>query len=280
MAAEASEPIRGSGGMLRGVTRYIPIAAHLMRTSIQAQAQYRVDFLLQLGMSLFWVAWNVTPMWMIFEIRHEVAGWNREQAMLVMSAFLILRALIEGLVSPNLNGLVSHVRLGTFDFILLKPVDTQLLVSVSKVVPSKVVDLTAGLAIAAWSISRLERAPSAVELLAAASMLIAGSMAIYAIWLLISCTAFWFVKVDNLTFLFGSIFDAARWPIVMFRGWVRAVLTFVIPIAIMTSYPALAILGRLDLGAALVAWATGGMLLVASRLVWKWAIRRYSSASS
>ncbi len=50
--------------------------------------------------------------------------------------------------------------------------------------------------------------------------------------------AFYVVKVDNLTYLFESIFDAARWPASVFRGVLRVVFTFVIPLALMTTYPA------------------------------------------
>lgn len=265
---------------MKALVRNLGIALHLVRTSIGAQAQYRLDFILQLVMSAFWVSWNVAPVWIIFEIRPDIAGWNRDQAMLVMSSFLILRSLIEGIVSPNLNQVVWQIRQGTFDFVLLKPVDTQLLVSISKVVPAKLIDLATGFALTIYSIAQLSPRPSVGALLAAALMLVGGAVTIYAIWLLISCTAFWFVKVDNLAFLFSSVFDAARWPIAMFRGWVRVLLTYVIPVAIMTSYPALALLGQLDLRGALVAWGTGLVLLVISRLVWRVAIRHYSSASS
>jgi ABC-2 type transport system permease protein len=260
--------------------RHLAIALHLMRTSIGAQAQYRFDFILQLIMAAFWVSWNVAPVWIIFAIRPNVAGWTRDEAMIVMSCFLMLRALIEGLVSPNLNQVVWQIRQGTFDFVLLKPVDAQLLVSISKVVPSKLIDFSTGVALAIYAVSRLEPAPSAPAIFTAVLMLLGGAVTIYAIWLLISCTAFWFVKVDNMAFLFSSIFDAARWPIGMFRGWVRVVLTFVIPVAVMTSYPALAVLGQLELAHAAIAWATGLILLVISRLVWSYAIRHYSSASS
>ena len=68
--------------------------------------------------------------------------------------------------------------------------------------------------------------------------------------------AFWVVKVDNLTYLFGSLFDAGRWPIDVFRGIFRGALrfvfTFVFPLALMTTYPALALLGKLDAGTALL----------------------------
>lgn len=262
------------------ISRYARIASHLARTSIQAQAQYRVDFVIQILLAFFWVFWNVAPLWLIFEIRPDIAGWHFEEAMLVMSAFLILKAMLEGLITPNLIALVDHVRTGTLDFLLLKPVDAQLVVSVSRILPAKSVDFFCGVGIAVWSTAQLDPAPAPVRLLAGALMLLSGALSIYAIWMLLICSAFWFVKIDNLSYLFTSFFDAARWPIAVFRGWVRALLTFVLPIAVMTSYPAMALLGRLDAEPALGAAASTAALLVLSRLAWRFSLTRYSSASS
>lgn len=259
---------------------YGRIALQLARTSVQAQAAYRVDFFIQMILAFFWVGWNVTPVWVIFELRDEVAGWRFEEAMLVMSAFLILKALLEGLVTPNLNALVQHIRTGTFDFVLLKPADAQLLVSTAKLVPAKAVDLAAGLAIAAWSVSRMSPAPGLEQLLAGALMLAAGAVAIYALWMIVICSAFWWVKVDNLNYLFASFFDAARWPISVFRGWVRTILTYVLPVAVMTSFPAMAVMGQLELETAAIAWGTSLAILLLSRVVWRWALTHYASASS
>jgi ABC-2 type transport system permease protein len=111
-------------------------------------------------------------------------------------------------------------------------------------------------------------------------MLLAGVAVLYSTWMLVLCSAFFFIRVDNLSFLFTSIFDAARWPIDVFRGWVRWVLTWVLPVAVMTSFPALAILGRLDASAALGALGAALVALLGSRLAWRLSVRHYGSASS
>jgi ABC-2 type transport system permease protein len=92
--------------------------------------------------------------------------------------------------------------------------------------------------------------------------------------------AFWVVRLDNLSYLFNSIFDFAHWPVSIYRGVWRIVFTFVIPLAVMTTYPAEALLGRLDPTTALA--AVGGSLFFATlaRGVWNQAIKRYTSASS
>ena len=107
---------------------------------------------------------------------------------------------------------------------------------------------------------------------------------LYSIWILVVSAAFWVVKVDNLSYLFGSLFDVGRWPIDVLRGVWRGTLTmvftFVFPLALMTTYPALALLGRLDGKTALLALAGGVVFAVVARWVWQRALAMYTSASS
>jgi ABC-2 type transport system permease protein len=49
---------------------------------------------------------------------------------------------------------------------------------------------------------------------------------------------------------------------------------------VMTTYPAMALLGRLDAETALASLGGALALLLISRLVWRTAIRSYTSASS
>jgi ABC-2 type transport system permease protein len=92
--------------------------------------------------------------------------------------------------------------------------------------------------------------------------------------------AFWVIRIGNLTYLFNAIFDAGRWPIQVFRGFWRVLFTFVIPLGLMTTYPAMALLGKLESATALWALAGAAAFFAGSRLVFRRALRQYTSASS
>ncbi|MFN2322166.1 MAG: ABC-2 family transporter protein [Trueperaceae bacterium] len=62
--------------------------------------------------------------------------------------------------------------------------------------------------------------------------------------------------------------------------WERALLTFVVPIAFLTTVPAEAASGRLTWAAALGATAAALLLLAASQAFWRYALANYTSASS
>ncbi|HQR30150.1 MAG TPA: ABC-2 family transporter protein [Anaeromyxobacteraceae bacterium] len=242
--------------------------------------QYRADFLVQGTMSFFWMAWAVVPLLVVFGERRTVAGWSFDEALVVMGWFLGMKGVLEGAVNPSLASVVEHIRKGTLDLVLLKPADAQFLVSTAKFAPWHVVDVLAGAGVLAWALRRLGRPPGLADVAGALLLTACAVAVLYSLWILVVSAAFFVVKVDNLSFLFLSIFDAARWPVSVFTGFWRFLFTVVIPLALMTTLPAEALLGRLRPAALAVAVAGSLAFVASARVVWLRAIARYTSASS
>jgi ABC-2 type transport system permease protein len=192
----------------------------------------------------------------------------------------MLRGLLEGAINPSLVDVVDRIRTGSFDYVLLKPADTQFLVSTARFAPWKLIDVVGGVGLVVYAFWRLDRAPAIADVGLAAVMLASATLVLYSLWILVISAAFWVVRIDNLTYLFTAVFDAARWPVQVFRGAWRILFTFVIPLALMTTYPAMAILGRLSADVAVAALAGSVAFAVLARLIWIVAIRSYTSASS
>jgi ABC-2 type transport system permease protein len=262
------------------VRRYLRLLAVQLRASSLLALQYRVEFVGEAALAVFWAGWSLVPLLVVFGHRPSVAGWTFEEALVVMGWFTLMNGVLEGAVNPSLTTVVEHIRKGTLDFVLLKPADAQFLVSTARFEPWKAVDLVAALAVFGVAFHRMGRLPSVGDVLAGLALLVCATLTLYSIWILVVSAAFYVVKVDNLAFLFSSIFDAARWPATVFRGAWRLVFTFVVPLALMTTYPALALLGRLELATALGAFAGAAAFAAASRAVWVHSIGRYTSASS
>jgi len=111
-------------------------------------------------------------------------------------------------------------------------------------------------------------------------MLLAGAAIIYSFWLILATLSFWFVRVENILEIFQSMYEAGRWPVSLYPGWLRFALTFIVPVAFATTVPAEALTGRLSgetlLGAVLLAI----VLLMVSRVIWRIGLRQYSGASA
>jgi ABC-2 type transport system permease protein len=262
------------------LARYSRLLGVQLRTSAMMSMQYRIDFLIEGGMSIFWMAWSLIPLLVLYDQRGSVAGWDFPSALVVIGWFTILRGVLEGAINPSLTEMVERVRTGGFDYVLLKPADAQFLVSTARFAPWRIVDVLGGVGIIVYAFALLGRAPSIADVLVALAMLLAATMVLYSLWILIVSASFWVVRLDNLAYLFTAVFDAARWPVHVFRGGWRFLFTFIIPLALMTTYPAMALLGSLDAQTALAALGGALAFFALARLIWRGAIRSYTSASS
>jgi ABC-2 type transport system permease protein len=262
------------------MVRYARLLMLQFRMSLTLSAQYRWDFLLQGALSIVWDVLGVVPLYVALHHRPSVEGWTYEQALLVVGWFTLLKAVLDGAVNPSLTAVVEHIRKGTLDFVLLKPADAQFLVSTAKFEPWRIVDLFAGAGILIWAFVLMGTTPSAGNVAIAVTLLAVAVTLLYSMWIVVVAAAFWVVRLDNLSYLLSSLLDFGRWPVSIFKGFLRWVFTLVIPIALMTTYPAEALLGRLALRTALLAVAGSMVFALFGRLVWTRAIGRYTSASS
>ena len=260
--------------------RALRVMRALLHASVALALQYRIEFVVEGALALLWMAVTLVPLLVVFGNRGAVAGWTFPEMLIVLGWFVALKGVLEGTLSPSLMQVVEHVRKGTLDFVLIKPADAQLLVSFAKIEPWRVVDLVGAGVIFAYAFRRIGHAPTLAQVLLAALLLVGAVLVLYSIAILVVSIAFIAVRVDNLLYLFQSIFDVARWPSSIFRGLLAAIFTFVLPLALMTTYPALALLGKLTPATAAGALLGTAAFAAAARAIWLASIRHYTSASS
>jgi ABC-2 type transport system permease protein len=255
----------------------VPLA--LLRASLMVALQYRGDFVFELFTGVIRTIGRVLPLLLVYGHTTSISGWTADEAMLVMGFFLLMTAFHEGLMEPNLGEVVEAVRQGTLDLWLLKPADAQLFVSIRRVDPAYAWDVFAAFAvigIASWRVGL----PSPLDVVVAFVLLACGLCAMYGLWLLAITTSFWFVRVDNLRFLLLSVADAGRWPLGVFTGWVKLLFVAVVPVALVTTFPAEALRGTWGWPLVAIAVSVALAFLIGSRLAWVRALRSYTSASS
>jgi ABC-2 type transport system permease protein len=258
--------------------RYARLMLVQLRSSVLLAMQYRADFLLDGFVEVFWMATAIIPLFVVYDTRPVIAGWSFGEALMVMGWFTFLQGILEGAINPGLTTVVEHIRKGTLDFVLLKPADSQFLVSTARFLPWRSINVLTAIGIFAWGFRVLGRTPTIGAIGQASVAMTAAVVVLYSLWILTVSAAFYVVRIDNLSQLFSAVFDAARWPIGVFPRIVRLIFTFVLPLALMTTVPAQALLGTLS------GWKLAGSLAGAalafgvSRAVWKTSIAKYTSA--
>src|SRR5215467_6567530 len=168
-----------------GILRYGRLFGVQVRMSALTAMQYRADFIVRGFIAVLGLAVTLIPIVVVFGVRQEITGWSFPEALVVVGWFTLLRAVLEGAVSPSLTAVVEHVRHGTLDFVLLKPADAQFLVSTAKIEPWHAVDVLGALAIFIYAFVHLGRAPTAHGLMVGAVFFLLAVVILYSIWILV-----------------------------------------------------------------------------------------------
>jgi ABC-2 type transport system permease protein len=262
--------------------RPLHLVAAFMRASFQEEAAYRANFFISLLTSLLNLGTGVLGVLVIFGQINTIQGWDLASTLALLGVYLIVSALRGLFIGPGLDalaGMDGEIWSGAFDFTVLRPVNTQFLVSLRKWRWFASIDLLLGLGVLAVAVSRLGMTLSAWQIASFLLTLFAGLVILYAILLIFAALIFWSPGV-LFTWVFDGLFQMARYPLGMYPGWLQLVLTWIVPVGVITTIPAQALTGMLsvqNLGLSL-GMALG--LLAAASALFRFGLKRYASASS
>ena len=259
---------------------YLRLLRAFLRVSVLGEMAYRVNFFVQLFESLLELATAVAGLAVIFSYTNTLGGWRPDEVLALVGVYFLVGGVIGLVIQPGMSQLIESVRDGTLDFTLTRPEDAQLLVSVQRVEIWKLIDVVLGLGVLTYALARLGEVVGAGQAALFAVMLLSGAAIIYSFWLMLATLSFWFVRVENILEIFRSMYEAGRWPVSLYPGWLRFALTFVVPVAFATTVPAEALTGRLSPGTLAGAVVLAIALLIGSRIFWRVGLRHYSGTSA
>ncbi len=259
---------------------YLRLFGVFFRVSVIGELAYRANFFVRLLQSLLELGTSLAGLAVIFSYTNRLGTWRPDEVLALVGVYFLVGGMIGLVIQPGMAQLIESVRDGTLDFTLTKPEDAQLLVSVQRAEIWKLIDIVLGFFVLAIALVRLGERVGGWEASAFVVMLLAGGIIIYSFWLILATLCFWFVRVENILEIFQSMYEAGRWPISLYPGWLRFALTFIVPVAFATTVPTEALTGRLSgetlLGAAVLA----GALFVVARIFLRVGLRRYSGTSA
>ena len=256
------------------------LAGTFLRIGVLNELQYRVNFFFSLLQSAIAVGTSLAVLALVFRQTESLRGWSAGELLVVMGVYVLMGGVIRSAIQPNMQQLMADVQEGTLDYVLTKPADGQLLVSVRRFQLWQAVDVLVGAVLVVFAAARLPGTVGVGAVLAFAAALALGAVAIYCFWLLLTVGSFWVTRVDFIIELFDGMYQAGRWPVSVYPGWLRVGFTVLVPLAFAITVPAAVLTGRSAgwLLAASVGFTT--LLAVSTRWAWRRALRRYSGASA
>jgi ABC-2 type transport system permease protein len=260
--------------------RHLRIYGYLLRFSFSKAMEFRIDFFFRIAMDILYYAVNIAFFRLLFLHTTLLGGWSEAQMMVFVSGYLMVDAVNMTLFSNNMFVLPMLVNRGDLDYHLVRPVSTLFFVSLRDFAAGSFVNFLMTAGILVWALARFPGPISAGQLGLYLALLALGSFLHYCVRMFLLLPVFWTHSVRGFDQVFWALSHFMERPDRIFAGWLRKILVFVIPFALMASFPARAffegpawtVLGPLlGVGAAFT-----GILL----FYWKKALAAYSSASS
>ena len=195
-------------------------------------------------------------------------------------SFLIVRGFCAGVYQPNMQKLSELVNKGELDFVLVRPISSQFLVSIRYVNLAAVMTSVVGLAYVLIGLERLNLVPGVGAVAAYVVTLAMALISVYALWFMSVTLALWTGRINNISSMFDAVLILGRMPSDVYRGAIGLLLTLVIPIGAIATLPSKALLGVLEPAYVPYQVVLAAGLLWASHWFWNYSLRRYTSASS
>lgn len=260
--------------------RPLVLAGRFFRIGALNELQYRTNFAIQVFQSAIALGTGLAVLALVFSQTTELNGWSEPELLVVMGVHILMGGVIGVVIQPNMVRLMEDIRRGSLDFILIKPDDAQVLVSVREIQIWQAVDGLTGAIVIVAAVGQLGGAFGLGQALLFGLAFVLGGLTIYCFWLILTVGAFWVVRIDQIVELFEGVYQSGRWPVTIYPGWLQVSLTFLVPIAFAVTVPAQALTGRLTPGTLALATGFAVALMLFTRWWWRFGLRRYSGASA
>jgi len=263
--------------------RYLEIYSIMLRNSLIREMSFKANFLLWIVVEVCWFAGQILFIEVLFRHINAIGDWTKWEMILLVATHQLIGQIFQAFFFVNVVNIPELIRTGKMDFMLMLPADSQFLVSVRQFGLDNLVNAGVSVAIVGVALHRLGILPGPVQVALYLGTLAFGVAIHYALMLFLATFSFWIVRAQGLFSGYFNISSLARYPDSIFRGAFKWVFSWVIPVILVANVPARFLLDTfsgpvwiplLHLGAASL------LVLLATRLFWRGALRHYTSASS
>jgi ABC-2 type transport system permease protein len=254
---------------------------------------FRGNFLIDAVTSMGWMLMNLAFYMLIFEYTPMIGqdtGWGKYEFFLFFATGLLINSAVQALFMTNVDDLSELIRTGTLDFVLLKPMDTQFLVSLRRIEWSSLSNTFLGLALLGYALVRQDYVPGVVQIVLYPLYVVCGVAIYYSLMIALGATCVWMGRNLTLFDFWFYITNFSRYPREIYQGEfgtpLRRFFTFIIPVLVVINVPARLLIRPIS-PQTMEDWLLPAFAIVAtlaslagSRWVFQRALESYRSASS
>jgi len=258
--------------------RYIAI-------SVRSQMEYRASFLMNSLGQFLMTGIEFLGLWALFDRFGSVHGWRLPEVALLYGMVNVAFSITDA-AARGFDTFGNMIKSGDFDRLLLRPRSTALQLAGQELTLRRIGRFIQGLIILIWAAAEAGINWSPAKIFLALAAIFGGSCLFFGLIVLQATLSFWTTESLEImnTVTYGGL-ETAQYPLAIYRPWFRTIFIFVIPLACVNYFPALAILERADPLGMPVFWqwlspAIGILFLMIALQIWQLGVRHYRSTGS
>jgi len=255
--------------------RYLKVLFLQARATFLSTLEYRVSYFFRVFRIMLSIGLIFLTLEILFLKTKTLGIWNKSEVFLIFGVYQFVSSFVDFFCGDSLSEIPSLVRQGDLDIILLKPLDSQFLISFRETHPGNLYRIFASFVVFSYAASSLSEAIPLGRFLLGALFVGAAILIFYSLLLLIASASF-FVLEESLSELFENFLSVSKYPTDIFPRGLRILLT-VIPIVFLVTIPSSVILGKF-LPVYLLGFPVAGCLFYFSRRCFLNALKNYTSA--
>ncbi|TWT57306.1 hypothetical protein KOR42_06660 [Thalassoglobus neptunius] len=267
---------------------YLAVWGMFFRNSLIREMTFRSNFVIELVTRAFWFSAQLVLFDLIYRHVPTIQDWSREEYFAFMATGMLINALVEAFFMPNCANFSELIRTGDLDFALLKPIDTQFLISFEKVNFAMINQVLLALALLWYSISKTGIELSIGRVVTYLLLILVGVAFFYSLMIALASTSVWFGRNQGLYDFWFYITIFARYPQGFYKQSFGGEMlwfgfSFIIPILLVVTVPSRFLLRKaLDPNwtVLVIAPISTLVMVLISRKIFQWSLSNYRSASS
>ncbi len=216
----------------------------LVKLRMKERLEYRGDFLLGIIAQIISYGASYVVIWLFLRKFDTIAGWGWSEIALLYSIGLFTYAMGASFTFVQMRDLENQVREGTFDGILIKPVNSYFYVLCRGINVAYIAHLAISGSVLVWALLQLNVEWTWYKILYFVLALISGSLIQCGIMTMIGASSFIWVRSGFLFNLFFKLKDFISYPISVYGVFVQVLLIFIVPLSFVNFFPSAFLLSK------------------------------------
>ncbi|WP_437184989.1 ABC transporter permease [Planctomicrobium sp. SH668] len=268
--------------------QYSSVWLMFLRNSLVRAMMFRTHFIIEIFTQTFWIAAQLILFQIIYGKVTTIQDWSQYEYFAFMATGMLINGLVEAFFMPNCANFSELIRTGNLDFALLKPIDTQFLISFQTIDFPMINQVIISLGILCYSLWKLGVTVTAGNVLMYFLLVAIGVAFFYSLMIALASTSIWMGRNQSLYEFWFYLTVFARYPQNFYQqanggGIIWFAFSFVIPILLVVTLPARVLLEKAlqpNWTVLIIAPLLTLFFLAVSRWIFTWSLTHYRSASS